>query len=88
MVAVNAIFFDQFYNFLILSDVIILLLSCLSPDNFPVITRNTSFVIPTLMVTLSFTAEGRLSQILILLGIGFGVLMVHVHNTYKALSCV
>ena len=40
MVAVNAIFFEQFYNFLIISDVIILLLSFLYSDNFPVIIRN------------------------------------------------
>ena len=86
MVAVNAIFFEQFYNFLIISDVIILLLSFLYSDNFPVIIRNSSFVISTIMLKLSFTAEGLLSQILILLGIGFGVLMLHVHNKYKALS--
>ena len=86
MVAVNAIFFGQFYNFLIISDVIILLLSFLYSDNFPVIIRNSSFVISTIMLKLSFTAEGLLSQILILLGIGFGVLMLHVHNKYKALS--
>lgn len=86
MVAVNAIFFEQFYNFLIISDVIILLLSFLYSDNFPVIIRNSSFVISTIMLKLSFTAEGLLSQILIMLGIGFGVLMLHVHNKYKALS--
>ena len=86
MVAVNAIFFEQFYNFLIISDVIILLLSFLYSDNFPVIIRNSSFVISTIMLKLSFTAEGLLSQILILLGIGFGVIMLHVHNKYKALS--
>ena len=86
MVAVNAIFFEQFYNFLIISDVIILLLSFLYSDNFPVIIRNSSFVISTIMLKLSFTAEGLLSQILIFLGIGFGVLMLHVHNKYKALS--
>ncbi|MDA0741812.1 MAG: hypothetical protein O2862_07825 [Bacteroidetes bacterium] len=86
MVAVNAIFFEQFYNFLIISDVIILLLSLLYSDNFPVIIRNSSFVISTVLLKLSFTAEGLLSQVLILLGIGFGVLMLHVHNKYKALS--
>ncbi len=86
MVAVNAIFFEQFYNFLIISDVIILLLSFLYSDNFPVIIRNSSFVISTIMLKLSFTAEGLLSHILILLGIGFGVLKLHVHNKYKALS--
>ncbi len=86
MVAVNAIFFEQFYNFLIISDVIILLLSLLYSDNFPVIIRNSSFVISTVLLKLSFTAEGLLSQVLILLGIGFGVLMLHVHNKFKALS--
>ena len=86
MVAVNAIFFEQFYNFLIISAVIILLLSLLYSDNFPVIIRNSSFVISTVLLKLSFTAEGLLSQVLILLGIGFGVLMLHVHNKYKALS--
>lgn len=49
MVAVNAIFFEQFYNFLIISDVIILLLSLLYSDNFPVIIRNSSFVISTVL---------------------------------------
>ena len=86
VVAVNAIFFEEFYNFLIISDVIILLLSLLYSDNFPVIIRNSSFVISTVLLKLSFTAEGLLSQALILLGIGFGVLMLHVHNKYKALS--
>ena len=86
MVAVNAIFFEQFYNFLIISDVIILLLSLLYSDNFPVIIRNSSFVISTVLLKLSFTAEGLLSQVLILLGIGFGVMMLNVHNKYKALS--
>jgi hypothetical protein len=86
MIAVNAIFFEQFYNFLIISDVIILLLSLLYSDNFPVIIRNSSFVISTVLLKLSFTAEGLLSQVLILLGIGFGVMMLNVHNKYKALS--
>ena len=39
MIEVNAIFFEEFYNFLIISDVIILLISLLYTDNFPVIIR-------------------------------------------------
>ena len=86
MIAVNDIFFEQFYNFLIISDVLILLFSLLYTDNFPVIIRNSSFVISTVLLKLSFTGEGLLSQALIILGVGFGVLMLAIHNRYRALQ--
>ena len=86
MIAVNDIFFEQFYNFLIISDVLILLFSLLYTDNFPVIIRNSSFVISTVLLKLSFTGEGLLSQALIILGVGFGVLMLAIHNKYRALQ--
>ena len=85
MIEINAIFFEEFYNFLIISDVIILLLSLLYTDNFPVIIRNSSFVISTVLLKLSFTAEGLLSQGLIILGVSFGVVMLLIHNKFKAL---
>lgn len=86
MIAVNDIFFEQFYNFLIISDVLILLFSLLYTDNFPVIIRNSSFVISTVLLKLSFTGEGLLSEALIILGVGFGVLMLAIHNRYRALQ--
>ena len=86
MIAVNDIFCEQFYNFLIISDVLILLFSLLYTDNFPVIIRNSSFVISTVLLKLSFTGEGLLSQALIILGVGFGVLMLAIHNRYRALQ--
>jgi len=86
MIAVNDIFFEQFYNFLIISDVLILLFSLLYTDNFPVIIRNSSFVISTVLLKLSFTGEGLLSRALIILGVGFGVLMLAIHNRYRALQ--
>ncbi|MCH1402400.1 MAG: hypothetical protein L7U78_07745, partial [Schleiferiaceae bacterium] len=86
MIEVNDIFFEQFYNFLIISDVLILLFSLLYTDNFPVIIRNSSFVISTVLLKLSFTGEGLLSQALIILGVGFGVLMLAIHNRYRTLQ--
>jgi len=86
MIAVNDIFFEQFYNFLIVSDVLILLFSLLYTDNFPVIIRNSSFVISTVLLKLSFTGEGLLRQALIILGVGFGVLMLAIHNKYRNLQ--
>ncbi|MGB1267006.1 MAG: hypothetical protein ACPH9Q_04270 [Schleiferiaceae bacterium] len=85
MIEINTIFFEEFYNFLIISDVFILLLSLLYTDNFPVIIRNSSFVISTVLLKLSFTAEGLLSQGLIILGVSFSVLMLLIHNKFKAL---
>jgi len=86
MIEVNAIFFEEFYNFLIISDVIILLISLLYTDNFPVIIRNSSFIISTVLLKLSFTADALLSQLLILLGVGFGVAILAVHNKFKSIS--
>ena len=86
MIEVNTIFFEEFYNFLIISDVIILLISLLYTDNFPVIIRNSSFIISTVLLKLSFTADALLSQLLILLGVGFGVAILAVHNKFKTIS--
>lgn len=72
---VNAIFFDDFFTILIMSDVLILLFSLFYSDDFPVIIRNSSFIISTILLKLSFSAETGMAQILMLAGVAFGVLM-------------
>ena len=75
-VDVNHIFFDTFYTFLIMSDVCILLFTLLYTDDFPVIIRNSSFVVSTILLKLSFTAQPGMAQILLISGIAFGVIML------------
>ena len=82
----NHIFFDEFYTFLILSDVCILLFSLLYTDDFPVIIRNSSFVVSTILLKLSLTAQPGMAQILLIVGIGFGLLMLWLANQFDALS--
>ncbi|MFZ9694409.1 MAG: hypothetical protein ACO3AY_00890 [Chitinophagaceae bacterium] len=72
---INAIFFDHFFTLLILGDVLILLFSLFYTDDFPVIIRNSSFVISTILLKLSFGAESGVSQVFIIVGVGFGVAM-------------
>jgi len=84
----NAIFFDPFYTVLIMSDVLILLLSLLYSDDFPTIIRNSSFVVSTILLKFSFSAESGISQLLIVTGVGFGVLMLQLSNAFYRINYV
>ena len=86
MTDLNSVFFDQFYTVLIVSDVFILLLSLLYSDDFPTIIRNSSFVISTILLKLSFTAESGVAQILIVGGVSFGLVMLWITNAYYRLG--
>lgn len=85
-VDINHIFFDGFYTFLIMSDVCILLFSLLYTDDFPVIIRNSSFVVSTILLKLSLTAQPGMAQILLVVGIGFGVIMLSLSNAFDRLG--
>lgn len=80
---VNAIFFDHFFTLLILGDVLILLFSLFYTDDFPVIIRNSSFVISTILLKLSFGAESGIAQVFIVIGVGFGVAMSAITQRYQ-----
>jgi len=80
---VNAIFFDDFFTILIMTDVLILLFSLFYSDDFPVIIRNSSFIISTILLKLSFSADTGMSQILMLAGVGFGVVMSAITQRYS-----
>lgn len=86
MVDVNHIFFDTFYTFLIMSDVCILLFTLLYTDDFPVIIRNSSFVVSTILLKLSFTAQPGMAQILLISGIAFGVIMLWFSDAFDRLG--
>jgi hypothetical protein len=82
----NGIFFDHFFSLLIVSDVLILLLSLFYTDDYALIMRNSSFVISTILLKLSFSAEGVFAQLLILIGVAFGVGMYYVSQKFQKLK--
>ena len=59
------LFFNQFFTLLILADVVILLISFRYTEEYPKLIRNTGFIIATILIRLSFSAEGYLTTILI-----------------------
>ncbi len=80
---INTIFFDEFFTVLILTDVLILLFSFIHTDKFHKVIRNSGFVISTILVKLSFSADGLLNVVLIITSAVFGVLMLYIHNLYE-----
>ncbi|MFN5422577.1 MAG: hypothetical protein ACK5AO_04865 [bacterium] len=83
---INSIFFDHFFSLLIISDVIILLISLLYTDDYPLIIRNSSFVISTILLKLSFSATGIMEQVFIIVGVAFGVAMYALSNLFTRLK--
>lgn len=82
---INGVFFDHFFTLLIMSDVVILLLSLFYTDDFSLIIRNSSFVISTILLKLSFSATGIMEQVLIIVGVSFGVAMYALSNLFARL---
>jgi len=79
----NNIFFDEFFALLILTDVLLLLLSFFNTSRFNVVLRNSGFIISTILIRLSFSAEGYLNNILIITAVTFGVLILWINRKYE-----
>ncbi|MEY3368685.1 MAG: hypothetical protein RI973_1840, partial [Bacteroidota bacterium] len=80
---INNIFFDEFYTILIIVDVVLLLFSFFYSDKFHTIIRNSGFVISTILIKISFLAEGILHNALIIGAVLFGYLIFVIHNLYE-----
>lgn len=77
---INKVFYNEFFTLMILCDVLILLLSFRYTDNYSQLMRNSGFVISTILIRLSFTAEGFLNPLLITIGVLFGTLLLALCN--------
>lgn len=83
---INKIFFDDFFTILILIDVLLLLFSFLHSDKFSKVIRNSGFIISTILIKLSFSTEGILNIVLIVIAIVFGVILLKIHNLYEKIE--
>lgn len=77
---INKVFYNEFFTIMILFDVLILMISFQYTDNYSQLIRNSGFVISTVLIRLSFTAEGLLNPLLITIGVLFGTLMLALYN--------
>jgi hypothetical protein len=80
---INNIFFEQFFNILIIADVILLLFSFFHTDEFHKVIRNSGFIISTILIRISFSVSGIINNILIVSAILFGLSMLFIHNIFE-----
>lgn len=77
---VNKVFYDEFFTVLIMVDVFILIFSLRYTIQYSQLIRNTGFVISTILIRLSFVAEGIFDIVLVVGGVTFGLLMLLIYN--------
>jgi hypothetical protein len=80
---INNIFFEQFFNILIIADVILLLFSFFHTDEFHKVIRNSGFIISTILIRISFSVGGIINNILIVSAILFGLSILFIHNKFE-----
>ena len=76
----NGVFFIDFFTILILVDVFILLISFQYTERYSQLIRNTGFIISTILLRLSFSAEGLYSILLLILGVVFGLVILNIYR--------
>jgi hypothetical protein len=80
---INNIFFEQFFNILIIADVILLLFSFFHTDEFHKVIRNSGFLISTILIRISFSVSGIINNVLIVSAILFGLSILFLHNKFE-----
>ncbi len=83
---VNYIFYNDFFTILIMVDIVLLILSFMHTDRFSLVIRNSAYVISTILIRLSFTAENYMGIFLLVLALAFGVLMLYIFLQYKGVE--
>ena len=82
---INSVFYNKFFEILILADVFILLLSFQYTEKYSQLIRNTGFIISTILIRLSFTATGLTNVLLIISSVLFGLIILKVYENYEKL---
>lgn len=82
---INSVFYNKFFEILILADVFILLLSFQYTEKYSQLIRNTGFIISTILIRLSFTATGLTNVLLIISSVLFGLIILKVYENYQKL---
>ena len=82
---INSVFYNKFFEILILADVFILLLSFQYTEKYSQLIRNTGFIISTILIRLSFSATGLTNVLLIISSVLFGLIILKIYESYQKL---
>lgn len=80
---INNTFFRTFFTALILTEVLLLLFTFNLSDQFSKVIRNSGFIISTILLKLSFDAEGIANIGIILTSVIFGVAILAIYRLFR-----
>ena len=82
----NTVFYHEFFDILIIVDVLILVASLKFTDRYSLIIRNTGFVITTVLLRVSFNYTGLENVVLMIGAVLFGVSILGVQLLYDKID--
>jgi hypothetical protein len=79
----GTLFYTDLFSIMIFTDVLILILSLVVSDRYELVFRNAAFVISTILIRFSLTAERPYGALLALLGMAFGIaaMLIYIYNS-------
>lgn len=80
----NTVFYGDFFTVMIFMDVFLLIVSFMYHFSFYMIFRNASFIITTILLRMSLTAEKPINYFLIFIGFAFSILAFYLINNRKS----
>lgn len=81
--SINKTFFNTFFTALILIEVLLLLFTFNLTDKFHKVVRNSGFIISTILLKISFSAEGLMAIGIILVAVLFGIGIMGIHRLFQ-----
>ena len=84
---VRVLFYTDLFTVMIFTDVLVLLLSLLVSDRYELVFRNAAFVLSTILIRLSLSADRPVNVVVALAAMLFGIVTLAIFNLYgRALS--
>ena len=87
-VNLNSVFYTDVFTVMIVTDVLIVILSLGVSDRYELVFRNGAFVISTILIRFSLTAESPFGALLALLGMLFGIATLLIYNYHLKVTGV
>jgi hypothetical protein len=79
----NSFFYTDVFAVMIFTDVLIVILSLVVSDRYELVFRNAAFVISTILIRFSLTAQWPYGALLALMGMGVGIFTLFIYNYHR-----
>jgi hypothetical protein len=82
----NSFFYTDVFAAMIFTDVLIVILSLAVSDRYELVFRNAAFVISTILIRFSLTANWPYNALLALMGMTFGIVTLLIYNYHRQIT--